>query len=193
MSPAFLVFYFAAAVFLLLGNGKKISFTNESPLTNQKIYLSTVAIARRVRLLGGSEAKSEDIRYLLSLHRDGKHTCGAGIIDARFVLTAAHCVVDIVTNEFKLEPMKVVAGVEDLTVDDPSRVEIDVEDFYVPEVYNGTYWMGNYPEGDIAVLKVRHGYHHHSSNIFSRLSFFITAEEKAGPDPSPKANPASRS
>ncbi|XP_031777968.1 chymotrypsin-like [Nasonia vitripennis] len=77
------------------------------------------------------------------LNRTG--TCGGGIIGDRFVLTAAHCVVNE-SGDFYKGDYKVVAGSIDLTV--VHGVSISVEKAYVPSSYRSI----NSPN-DIAVLK----------------------------------------
>ncbi|XP_043521838.1 chymotrypsin-1-like [Frieseomelitta varia] len=44
------------------------------------------------QIVGGRDASSGQFPYQVSLRRSGSHFCGGSILDARTILTAAHCV-----------------------------------------------------------------------------------------------------
>ena len=52
-------------------------------------------------IVGGGEA-TEQYDWMASLQRDGKHSCGASLIDPQWVLTAAHCVQDVAPEGLNL-------------------------------------------------------------------------------------------
>ncbi|OSS44148.1 hypothetical protein B5807_11198 [Epicoccum nigrum] len=43
------------------------------------------------RIIGGEDAELGDFPYVVSLQKNGDHLCTGSLIDARTVLTAAHC------------------------------------------------------------------------------------------------------
>lgn len=43
-------------------------------------------------MVGGQDATEGQFPHQISLRRNGSHTCGGSIISRNFVLTAAHCV-----------------------------------------------------------------------------------------------------
>lgn len=60
------------------------------------LFVTVVACALAVpsgRVVGGTDAVDGQFKYQISLqHFNGVHTCGGSILNERFVLTAAHCV-----------------------------------------------------------------------------------------------------
>uniref|UniRef100_A0A1L8E6S2 Putative serine protease sp24d-like protein n=1 Tax=Haematobia irritans TaxID=7368 RepID=A0A1L8E6S2_HAEIR len=68
-----------------------------SALTLVNILLVLTNIVRALpsdRVVGGADAEVGQFPHQVSLQRsDGSHTCGGSILNERFILTAAHCVV----------------------------------------------------------------------------------------------------
>ena len=82
------------------------------------------------------------------MQRNDVHFCGGGIIADKFVLTAAHCVINKNNLKFNEGQITVVAGV--LNVQHEIGSEAEVKAIYVPKIYDRLETI----VGDIAVLKV---------------------------------------
>ncbi|GAB1867486.1 Chymotrypsin-1 [Camponotus japonicus] len=61
-------------------------------------------------IVGGEDAPSGKYPYLVSLRLFGSHMCGGSIISSHTVLTAAHCLVDLVNNPANLRALTIHAG-----------------------------------------------------------------------------------
>lgn len=57
---------------------------------------------RANRIVGGGPASPHEFPWLVGLSRQGRLYCGASIISARHILTAAHCVNGLEANEIKV-------------------------------------------------------------------------------------------
>lgn len=53
-------------------------------------------LARGDRIVGGERAEKGQFPYQVSLRRSGSHWCGGSILNRRFILTAGHCISNIV-------------------------------------------------------------------------------------------------
>lgn len=116
------------------------------------IFIPAVEGSRNKRMIGGDEAEPDQFKYMVSLQADGKHTCGASIIDPQFILTAGHCVMEY-DNTFINAVFTIVAGVIDATDNSPAVIRRDIEKLYVLRrklAKDKLYQLS----GDVAVLKV---------------------------------------
>ncbi|XP_043262964.1 trypsin-1-like [Colletes gigas] len=115
------------------------------------------------RIINGEAVKTGDIPYQASLQlkASNRHFCGGSVLNANYVLTAAHCVVRQAPNT-----MEVVVG----TVDVDNRVSVhQVEKIITHEKYSAEDSYVN----DIALIKVK--------------TRFVTSRQIA-PVPLPKVN-----
>lgn len=60
--------------------------------TPVKEYCVCFLVPSKPRIVGGSEADEHSHPWQASLQSRGSHICGASIVDAGWVITAAHCV-----------------------------------------------------------------------------------------------------
>ncbi|OXU24620.1 hypothetical protein TSAR_000941 [Trichomalopsis sarcophagae] len=69
-------------------------------------------------IIGGEEASPNQFPYLVSVYRtNSRHNCMGGIINDRYILTAAHCIVNPSTGRFFNIPMEIVVNTLDLVND----------------------------------------------------------------------------
>lgn len=94
-------------------------------------------------LIVGGHGATEQYDWMASLQRQGQHSCGASLIDAEWVLTAAHCVQDAQPADLGLR-----IGSPDQTT---GGTEAGVSEVIVHPDY-----ATKGPNGDIALLKLDH-------------------------------------
>ncbi|NWZ27498.1 MCPT3 protease, partial [Asarcornis scutulata] len=63
----------------------------------------------RLGIFGGHEAKPHSRPYMVSVQSGGVHICGGALVQRRWVLTAAHCILQRLKS-----PVKVVVGLHHL-------------------------------------------------------------------------------
>ena len=54
------------------------------------------------RIVGGEVAANRAWGWMVSLRRDGSHTCGASLVTAQYAITAAHCIKNDINNPSSL-------------------------------------------------------------------------------------------
>ena len=113
-------------------------------LSSQKIALA----APPQKIVGGTIARNGEFPYQVSIRKYGHHFCGGSIIDKQYILTAAHCAVEIPNPP--TEEFTVVTGTNTLSDggQESAIAEVTTHPEYTPGQENS--W-----HNDIAVLKVK--------------------------------------
>lgn len=72
------------------------------------VCLTNAGLKRIKRIAGGDDAKPNEFPYQVSLRYGGIHICGGALISDRHVLSAAHCVCELIDEPY--EDLTVVTG-----------------------------------------------------------------------------------
>uniref|UniRef100_T1DHD0 Putative serine proteinase n=1 Tax=Anopheles aquasalis TaxID=42839 RepID=T1DHD0_ANOAQ len=110
----------------------------------------------RVRIIQGTVASDHEFPYQVSLqwnYNNGsrpKHFCSGSILNPRWILTAAHCEGDFTSNGW----IEVVAGVNNIAIEDSAEQRRNVSRFVQHERYNLMTL-----QNDIAVLRLSEALH----------------------------------
>ncbi|XP_058826426.1 trypsin-1-like [Topomyia yanbarensis] len=106
-------------------------------------------LARGGRVVGGDNAVPNEFPSMASMQRmiltTSVHICGGSIINARWVLTAAHCI----TESPDGARFAIWAGAHDITLAEPNRQVINVDQAFVHPDY-----LGGVNPSDVAVLRL---------------------------------------
>ncbi|XP_075139713.1 ovochymase-2 [Leptodactylus fuscus] len=98
------------------------------------------------RIVGGTSTNKGEHPWIASLKRDGRHFCGGTVISDRYIVTAAHCVLD----KNILNNTRVSVGVHDFGVKEYSE-----KSFPIKAVYKHPNFSSNKPFNyDIAILEL---------------------------------------
>lgn len=79
------------------------------------VTADTEFLGLKPRIIGGSNAPSGKFSFIVHLFKDGNPYCGGTLIDAQWVVTAAHCVASRQGES---------AGAGSFTTDDPSIFKV---------------------------------------------------------------------
>ncbi|CAH0720106.1 unnamed protein product, partial [Brenthis ino] len=133
-----------------------------SVLEENKQYEAYVDICP-IRILGGTNAKITDIPYQVALRKKylagyiWSTFCGGSLITMKYVVTAAHCLINHTNGKVKkLNNVRVVAGTSRTTVSLISWFEEHwrrIRRFYKHKYYNWTYL-----EHDFGVIEVNYAF-----------------------------------
>ncbi|XP_050421380.1 serine protease filzig-like [Adelges cooleyi] len=128
------------------------------PILNTYYYQSTKAHMRQEhnggnvfhhnrRIIGGADAEMGEYPWLAAIALDGLFFCGGALINDRFVLTAAHCVM---TRDTPVESLMIHLGDYDLTSDN----ETDHQVRSVSQVIFHSHFHPFLLANDIALLRL---------------------------------------
>lgn len=114
------------------------------------LVLSCVSAAPQSRIVGGEEASSDAAPFIVSLQWDTverrQHFCAAAIIDAEYILTAAHCLQALPADSM----IKVLAGRTHLHDVDEESQQIR----FVDRVILHPGFTGGISADDLALIRV---------------------------------------
>ncbi|OPJ67999.1 transmembrane protease serine 9 isoform B [Patagioenas fasciata monilis] len=96
------------------------------------------------KIVGGTDASRGEIPWQVSLREDSRHFCGATVVGARWLLSAAHCF-----NETHSEEIEAYMGTTSLNGTDESGMKVNVTRVIQHPLYNPI--MLDY---DVAVLEL---------------------------------------
>ncbi|CAL8117980.1 unnamed protein product [Orchesella dallaii] len=106
---------------------------------------SSQALPRRdsTLIVGGVEATKGEFPWMIDIRRGSSHTCGASLVNANWVVTAAHC------TQGAIADYSLVAGDHDNTLDEGTEQRRTV----IRIVNHPSYTPGSH-ENDISLMKV---------------------------------------
>lgn len=99
------------------------------------------------RIVGGKDTSDGEFPYQVSLQYKTQHFCGGSLISEEWIVTAAHCKLDV-------DPIEAVAGEHDFKSDSGEEQRRTVTEFIIHEKYKGNDGNNNVSPDDIAVVKV---------------------------------------
>ncbi|XP_050545408.1 phenoloxidase-activating factor 3-like isoform X2 [Daktulosphaira vitifoliae] len=82
---------------------------------------SAIPISQNRRIIGGMDAEVGEYPWLAAIAMDGLFFCGGALINDRYVLTAAHC---IMTRDTPIDSLMVHLGDNDLTTDNETEHQV---------------------------------------------------------------------
>ncbi|GLV32012.1 uncharacterized protein CBL_07771 [Carabus blaptoides fortunei] len=103
---------------------------------------------RRMRVVGGGEAKPHEFPWIAGIKMDGNYICGASLITRKHVLTAAHCI-----TGSDVRKMKIILADHDRNA--PGRHSVIVERRVRNARMHNAFEARTY-NNDIAILELDH-------------------------------------
>ena len=139
-----------ARIFLVLlvlfSSTGSIDGTSYQCNTNSTCGCATETTTISARIVGGEQAADHSWGWIVSLQRNGHHSCGASLVADNRVVTAAHCVYGIVEN---IAILSIVAGTNFLDQASSANVQRrTVQQITIHPNYNPYLFVN-----DIAVLR----------------------------------------
>lgn len=110
------IFFVGLAIFLVLAL---------SNVSAQEDGVPGTPTAPDTFIVGGEDADSGEYAYQVLVYA-GPFMCGGSLIDAQWVLTAAHCLFDLSDNAIPVSEISVVLGEHNISTDDGSEQTINI-------------------------------------------------------------------
>lgn len=101
-----------------------------------------------MKIVSGKWADKSEFPYQVSIRIGGSHSCGGSIINAKFILTAAHCVIDPKGKQFPLDDLRILVGTNDVSPWFPTLYQVK------KAIVHKDYDLYGVSANDIAILLV---------------------------------------
>ncbi|XP_058808150.1 trypsin-1-like [Phymastichus coffea] len=148
-------------MFLLLVTVALVAAANASSVTRER------SIFPMGRIIGGDDAEITTYPYQVSLQIFDRHVCGGSIIDKNYVVTACHCVDDLLARD-------IIVRVGSSKIDQGGSIHQVMEVIRKEDCYVNSY--GN-PTNDIALLRLKE--HIHFDDTRQPIDLFKQGEVSA--------------